>query len=201
MLNWKTGKVLPYVFLAVFLLIPAFAVADDVTDSINEGLEYYQKGDHGSAVESLNFAVQLIQQMKGAGLEAFLPEPLDGWTAEPANSQATGAAMMGGSVSANREYSKGSSSVDIQIITDSPMLQGVMMMFSNPMFAASSGGKLEKINGEKGIVKYDAGSRDGEVQLVIANRFYIVVNGNDVNKDDLINYAQGIDFKKLATLP
>ncbi|MBN2428497.1 MAG: hypothetical protein JXK94_09190 [Deltaproteobacteria bacterium] len=201
MSKWNMIKVWCCAFLAVFLLIPAFAGADDVTDSINEGLKSYQKGEHGSAVESLNYAVQLIQQMKGEGLEAFLPEPLSGWTAEPASSQASGGAMMGGAVAASRAYSKDSSSVDIQIITDSPMMQGVMMMFSNPMFATADGGKLEKINGEKAIVKYDAANREGEIQLVVANRFFIVIDGSDVSKDDLKSYAQGIDFKKLATVP
>ena len=145
--------------------------------------------------------VQLIQQMKGEGLESFLPEPLSGWTAEPANSQAASAAMMGGGVAASRQYSKNSSSVDVQIITDSPMLQGMMMMFSNPMLATADGGKLERINGEKAIVKYNAANRDGEIQIVVANRFFIIIDGNDVSKEDLKGYAKGIDLKKLTTLP
>jgi hypothetical protein len=201
MLSWKTGKVWLCTLLTVFMFLPALAGADDVTDSINEGLEYYQQGEHTSAVESLNYAAQLIQQMKGEGLESFLPAPLSGWTAEAASSQAAAAAMMGGGVTASRSFSKGSSSVDVQIITDSPMLQGMMMMFSNPMLATADGGKLEKINGQKAIVKYDAANNRGEIQIVVANRFFIAIDGNDVSKDDLKAYAKGIDFKKLAALP
>jgi hypothetical protein len=201
MSNWNIAKVGFYGFLAVSLVFPLFAHADDVTDSINEGLEYYQQGEHGSAVESLNYAVQLIQQMKGEGLEAFLPEPLAGWTAEPTTSQGAGGAMMGGGVTAGREYYKDSSSVDIQIISDSPMLQGMMMMFANPMLAAADGGKLEKINGEKAMVKYDAGSREGEIKVAVAKRFFVLIDGNDVSKEDLKAYAQKIDYKKLAALP
>jgi hypothetical protein len=201
MANGYVGKLVFYGFLTVLLFCPAFAGADEVADSINEGLEYYQQGEHGSAVESLNYAVQLIQQMKGEGLEAFLPEPLDGWNAEPASSQGAGTAMMGGGVTASRTYNKGSSSVDIQIITDSPMLQGVMMMLSNPMLAMADGGKLEKINGEKALVKYDAGSREGEIQIAAANRFFIMIDGNDVSRDELKAYAQKIDVEKLVSLP
>jgi len=195
------GKMWFCTFLTIIFLLPALAGADDVTDSINEALEYYKKGEHSSAVESLNYAAQLIQQMKGEGLESFLPGPLSGWTAEPASSQAAAAAMMGGGVSASRQYSKDSSSVDVQIIADAPMLQGMMMMFSNPMLATADGGKLEKIGGEKAIVKYDAANREGEIQVVVANRFFIVISGNDVGKEDLKGYAQAINFKKLATLP
>jgi hypothetical protein len=201
MLSWETKKVWLCAFLTVFMFLPAFAGADDVIDSINEGLEYYKKGEHTSAVESLNYAAQLIQQMKGEGLESFLPAPLSGWKAEPASSQAAAAAMMGGGVAASRQYNKGSSSVDVQIIADAPMLQGMIMMFSNPMLATADGGKLERIKGEKAIVKYDAANRDGQIQIVVANRFFIVIEGNEVSKDDLQGYAKGIDYKKLAALP
>lgn len=53
--------------------------------------------------------------------------------------------MPGGGVSAERRYKKGAASVTVQIIADSPMLQGIMMMFSNPMLAGADGVKIEKI--------------------------------------------------------
>jgi hypothetical protein len=56
-----------------------------------------------------------------------------------------GAAVPGGGVSAERRYKKGAASVTVQIIADSPMLQGIMMMFSNPMLAGADGVKIEKI--------------------------------------------------------
>jgi hypothetical protein len=81
------------------------------------------------------------------------------------------------------------------------MMQGMMMMFSNPMMATSDGGKLEKINGERAIVKYSKENKDGNINIVIAGRFLITVDGNDVDRQDLIAFAQGIDFKKLAVMP
>jgi hypothetical protein len=91
--------------------------------------------------------------------------------------------------------------VTVSIITDSPMLQGLMVMFNNPMFATADGGKLEKINGQKAIVKYDAEGKNGEIQMVIANRFLVKVSGNNVEQQDLKEYASAIDFNKLASLP
>jgi hypothetical protein len=176
-------------------------LADDVTDSINEGLKQYGSGDFAGAVQSLDYASQLIRQKKGGQLEAFLPKPISGWKAEDAKSQAMGSAMFGGGVTAERSYVKGDSHVNIKIITDSPMMQGMMMMFSNPMLATSDGGKLEKINGEKAIVKYSNENKDGAINVVIAGRFLVTVEGNDVARQDLIAYAQGIDFKKLAAMP
>jgi hypothetical protein len=175
--------------------------ADEVTDSISEALENYKDGHYSDAVASLNYASQLIQQKKGEDLTPILPEALKGWTAEDASSQAMGAAMMGGGVTAERRYFREDSSINIQIITDSPILQGVMMMLSNPMFAASDGGKVQRINQQKAVVKYQQADRSGSIQIVVANRFLVTIEGSDVKKEDLETYAKAIDYKKLEALP
>ncbi len=175
--------------------------ADDVITSIDEGMEYYREGDYAEAVSSLNYAVQLIQQKKGQSLGKLLPQPLDGWTAEEVQSQAAGAAMFGGGVTAERKYSKDNSRITIRIVTDSPMLQGVMMMFSNPMFANADGARMERIGRQKAIVKYAASNQSGNVQMVVKNRFLVSVDGNSVSREELLDYAKAIDLKKLAELP
>ena len=190
------------IIVAAFLFIVSSPVlADDVTDSINEALKQYNNGEFADAAQSLDYASQLIRQKKGGQLEAFLPEPLPGWKAEAAKSQALGSAMFGGAVTAERSYVRDDGRVDVKIITDSPMMQGIMMMFSNPMMATADGGKLERISGEKAIVKYNNDKKDGTINMVIANRFLITVEGNDVARQDLISFAQGIDYKKLASMP
>ncbi|MFQ5445017.1 MAG: hypothetical protein ACE5EK_10425 [Nitrospinales bacterium] len=121
------------VLITTFLLFtfqPAYA--DDVTDSIMEALQQYKKGDLASAAGNLDYAAQLIRQKKGDQLQTLLPPPLPGWKAEDANSQAIGMAMLGGAVTASRKYRKGGSKVTVSIVTDSPMLQSIMMMFTNP---------------------------------------------------------------------
>lgn len=191
--------------VAVFSLFTGImataAVADDVTDYINEALQYYQDGKFSDAVSSLNFAEQLIQQKKSSGLESFLPEPLSGWSADAATSQAAGSAMMGGGISAERRYTKDGSSLRIQIMADSPMLQGVMMMMSNPMFATSDGGKMERIGNQRALVKLDPNNRSGEIQIIVANRFMVTVDGSDVTENELKEYAGAIDYDKMAQLP
>ena len=193
------NKSLILALIAVGFCTPVFA--DDITDSINEALKYYNQGQYSEAVGSLNYAAQLISQKKGGQLEAFLPGPLDGWTAEDAGSQAQGAAMFGGGVMAERRYSKDSASVRLQIVTDSPLLQGMMVMFTNPAFAAADGGKLERIKGQRAIVKYNASNKEGKIDIVIANRILVTIEGNDVLKEDLVAYAGAVDYAKLADLP
>jgi hypothetical protein len=182
------------------ILFSGAVYGDEVTEAINEALQSYKDGKFSDAMGSLNYAAQLIGQKKGSDLQACLPEPLSGWQAEEATSQSMGAAMLGGGVSAERRYSKDSSSVTVQIVTDSPMLQAMMMMLSNPAMAGADGGKMERIAGEKAIVKYIAQDKNGTIVLVIANRFLINVEGDEVSLGDLKAYAGKIDYKKLGAL-
>lgn len=190
----------PLYMALIVLLCASAACADDITDSIGEALEYYNNGEYTEAVSNLNYAAQLIQQKKGGSLESFLPEPLKGWKAEKTSSQAAGAGIFGG-VTAEREYTKGNSSVSVTIVTDSPMLQGMAVMFSNPAFAVSDGGKMEKIAGQKAIVKYNTADQQGDVQIMVASRFLVSIDGREVNKSELKKYAEAINYKKLAELP
>ncbi len=194
------SKLLTAVLTVVLMAISIPALADDVTDSIDEALDYYKNGEYTDAVDSLNYASQLIQQKKSENLTTFLPEPLEGWTSKEPESKSAGAAMFGGGISAERKYSKGKNRITIEIIADSPMLQSVMMMFSNPMYATSDGGKLEKIKRQKAIVKFKPESMSGEIKIVVANRFLVTVKGNKTTKKDLKDYAKAIKYKKLAAM-
>ena len=197
----KTSNFLTVLLGILIIGITGSASADDVEDSVKEGLEYYKDGDYSSAAGSLEYAAQLIRQKKGGQLEVFLPKPLPGWTAEEASSQAMGAAMFGGGVTAERKFRKDNSRITVQIVTDSPMMQGMMMLFTNPAFAAADGGKLEKIKGQKAIVKYTPTTKKGDIKIMVVNRFLVSIEGNDINKEDLKNYAKAIDYKKLGALP
>jgi len=179
--------------ILLVLGLNSFAKADDITDSITEALEFYNQGNYQDAVENLTYASQLIQQKKGEGLKGYLPEPLEGWEADAPKLQASGPA----GITVERRYKKGKGSGTIQIITDSPMMQGFMMMFSNPMFATGDGAKRERIEGQKAIVKYEEGTQRGNVKIMVANRYYVSVEARGLSGEDLRALAGAVDYKKL----
>lgn len=191
----------PLCILLALLVYSMPCFADEITDSINEGLEYYKSGDFTSSVSSLRYATQLIQQKKGETLETILPQPLPGWTANSATSNAAAGELFGGGLSAEKSYEKEDSRVNITILADSPVMQGVMMMLSNPMILSSGGGKLRKIKNQKAVVKYDEMNKSGEVQVVVVNRFLVTINGNNVTEDELLEYAMAVNYLKLSRLP
>jgi len=184
-------------FIGVSIFISGAVWADEITDSIDEAIEYYKEGDFVEAANSLDYASQLIRQKRSGNLEAFLPEPLAGWSAENVKSKAVGAGYLGGMISANKKYRKDQSSVTIEIITDSPALQSMVMMFSNPAYASADGGKLTKIKRQKAIIKYTPSRKDGEINIVVAKQYLVTIKGQKVEESDLVDYASAIDYKKL----
>ena len=190
-------KFLIILFVGVSIFTSGAVWADEITDSIDEAIEYYKEGDFVEAANSLDYASQLIRQKRSGNLEAFLPEPLAGWSAEDVKSKAVGAGYLGGMISANKKYRKDQSSVTIEIITDSPALQSMVMMFSNPAYASADGGKLTKIKRQKAIIKYTPSRKDGEINIVVAKQYLVTIKGRKVEESDLVDYASAIDYQKL----
>ncbi len=183
---------------SISLPVSSHAVEDPVMKTINEAIQHYKDGKFTAAVTSLDYASQMIRQKKGEALGKLLPDPLPGWTAQQADSKAMGSAMFGGATTAERKYVKNDSTITVRYSTDSPMMQSMMMMFSNPIFA-SSAGKLELINGQKAIVDYKETS--GTVNIVIGNNLLVTVEGSNIKREDLMAYAGKIDMEKLTKLP
>jgi hypothetical protein len=174
-------------------------LADEVLESIQEASEAYHEKAYSEAVESLDYAKQLIMQMSSEGLMTFLPAPMEGWQGKEAKSQNMG--MLGGSSGVEKEYSASGPNnkrkrITLMIMGESPMLQGMMAMF-NPAIAGANGGKLQKIKRNKAIVKYSSDQLKGEVLINVAKKYLITVKGSNVAKEELMYYAKGVDYKGL----
>ncbi len=197
-MNTMLPRALLSLCAAGFLAGGAALRADDVTDSVDEALKAYKANDYATAAQSLDAAAQLVRQKRGELFKALLPAAPSGWTAEEASSQSAGAAMFGGGVTAERHYTKGDSSITVKLITDSPVMQGVMMMMGNPLFANSDGGKLERIKGQKAIFKNKDGN--GSVNVVVNGTLLVQIEGSQVTDKDLHAFAEAIDYAKIASM-
>jgi hypothetical protein len=174
--------------------------ADEILEAIDEAAAAYNEKAYSEAVESLDYAKQLIMQMSSEGLMMFLPEPMDGWEGKDAKSQNLG--IIGGSSGIEKEYTKlgdgngGRGRIVLTIMGESPMLSGMMAMF-NPAIAGADGGRLQKIKRNKSIVKFSAENRSGEIMINVAKKYMVIVKGNNVEKEDLMYFAEAIDYKGL----
>lgn len=183
-----------HILLTILLLLsPTLLFADEVEEAIKQATELYKGGNSQQAVTQLEYAAQLIREQRGNSLKQFLPEALKGWEAEDAEAQTAGAAMFGGGTSVSREYFKGEDvSVTITITTDSPMLQSVLMMFSNPMIFQSQGAKLKMIKGQQVIFNDDG------AMTVVNNAYLVQVEKSGLESGgidpDVLAYVEAINF-------
>ena len=167
---------------------------------MNEAIEAYKEKEYVEAAESLDYAKQLIQQLRSEAIMKLLPEPLPGWESKTAQTQSMG--MLGGMAGVVKEYFKpgtgdqGRKRITINIMAESPMMQGMMTMF-NPAYAGAQGGKLQKIKRNKAIVKYNPDSRSGEANVLVKKSYIVSIKGNSVDKKDLLDYAEAVDYKGL----
>ena len=170
------------------LVMPAHA--DEIEDVLTEALELYRDGDIAGAKESASYALQLMQQMKGAQMAALLPDPLDGWEAQEAESSGGGMGLFGGNT-ASRSYTRDGETVTVTYIADSPMIAQMAALFSNPAIMGSQG-KVTRINRQTAVIGED------QIQMLVDNRIMVTVDGGSA--DDRLAYAEAIDVKALRDL-
>jgi len=183
--------------LAIVLCSQPLLAEDNVLSTIKEAIMQYQAGDYTGASSNLDYASQLVRQQKSEKMKGLLPAPPAGWQAGEASAQALGAAILGGGVTVSRDYTKGSSAVSVEIVSDSPVLQSVLVMINNPMFAGAGGGKLETVKGQRSIIKYENSKKSGELYIVVASRFVITIKGRQVTREDLLAFAEIMDYRVL----
>lgn len=172
--------------------LPAIA-ADDILDAIDQARKAYQANDFANAKQSLDLASQLIGQKNAEGFAALLPAALPGWKAEKVQTAAVGAAMFGAS-SASRSYSNAKGDhVDVTITGDSALIMQFATILANPQIAGAMG-KLVRIGNQRAVQ-----SAEGDVHMVIANKFLVMVNGSGP-ADAKLAYAQAVDVAKLSKM-
>jgi len=185
-------RILTALLLAALCLPPAQA-ADDVLDAIDSARKAYQSGDLGGAKQSLDLASQLIGQKNAEAFAALLPAPLAGWKADKAQTAAIGAVGFGAST-ASRTYTNGKGqNVDVQITGDSALVTQFATLLANPQIAGAMG-KIVRVGNQRGIQ-----NPDGDINMVIANKYMIVVSGS-ADAVAKMAYAQAVDVAKLAKM-
>ena len=185
-------RILTALLLAALCLPPAQA-ADDVLDAIDSARKAYQSGYLGGAKQSLDLASQLIGQKNAEAFAALLPAPLAGWKADKAQTAAIGAVGFGAST-ASRTYTNGKGqNVDVQITGDSALVTQFATLLANPQIAGAMG-KIVRVGNQRGIQ-----NPDGDINMVIANKYMIVVSGS-ADAVAKMAYAQAVDVAKLAKM-
>lgn len=186
--------------LLILVFPPPALMADDdkIISTINEATLQYTAGKYSEAASNLDYAAQLVRQRKSEKLKSFLPKAPTGWIANEIRAQTLGAAMLGGGITVSRDYRRGASLVSLEIVADSPVLQSVLAMMKNPVLSGVSGTRMETIQGQKALIKYNSSRKKGELYVVVDSRFLVSIKGKDLPQEDLFLFGEKIQYNELA---
>jgi len=198
MKQWPAACLLALLSLAVALPV----AADEISGQLEKGLKLYEDGKLSQAIGEIEFALAQLKQKKAEALGKIFPEAPSGWTAHKPKSSSAGAGMLGGGISASRRYQDdGKGRVKIEVIADSPLIQSLAMMLSNPMFLTSGkGGKLVRLQGHKAVLKEQ--EQRAELQALIDNKVLVRVTARRVEDPGQVaqDFAAKMDLAKLKEL-
>ena len=173
------------VLVGAALAAPAFA--DQVTDQISKALAAYQNHQPRAALAALDAAANTLRQARADALKELLPPAPADWIADPAQTSAVSAAMLGGGITASRTYHLGDEQVEVQYTTDSPMLMQMATLVDSPL-GESPGVKTIKIGGRD--TSYTA--KDNSF-LTVAGKAIIRVQGNPQTPQSTVPNLPGCD--------
>lgn len=192
-----------WLWAAIF--VPGMLLADEIEDThaeikqaITAGTEAYQAGELSQAVTQFDYVSTLVRQLQAGELGNLFPEPLSGWKADEVESQAGSTAFFGGGINASRSYRKDGGQLEISITKDSPLLQTMGMLFTNPSMATMGGYKVKRIKGQTAMIKSEGNSQ--ELQMMVANSILIQITGRGINENDLKAYAEALDIEAITKL-
>lgn len=139
-------------------------------------------------------------------LKALLPETLG--DLKRTNIEGEKVAAMGMNISnANADYSDAENNLSIDIkITDLGSVSGLSGLAAYGWYMVdidkeneSGYEKTITYKGNKGYEKYDNENKDGELSILVAKRFVVEVNGNNVSMDQMKAAVDMIDVGKLES--
>lgn len=167
-----------------------------------KGLEAFAKGLQGLGGATGSDG-KPVEPVSFRDLQTVFPD-LDGWEkGKPTGERMTTPVRFS---QAEIEYQKGDSRIQIKIV-DSGLNQLLLIpytMFLNSGYEKETSSGYEKstpVAGQPGWEKWNSESKDGEVNALVAKRFVVTIEGDDIADTKLLHQvASKLDLARLASL-
>jgi hypothetical protein len=167
--------------------------AEKMADAMKKMTEAF---NDGKKVEPVNFR----------DLKALLPASLSGFTRGEASGERNAAMGMNVAEAHTEFTTEDGKSIRIKI-TDFGSMSGAIKMAAFAWTMADidreSGNEYERTstyNGHKAFERYNSADRRGEITVLIAGRFAVEVEGNDVDMSEIKGALSKVDVAKLASM-
>lgn len=136
-------------------------------------------------------------------LQTVLPA-VDGWEMEKPRGERMTMPVPFSQTEAN--YKKGDANVEVKIVDSAfnSLLVAPWAMFLTAGYEKETSDGYEKsvnLGGNPGFEKWDSDGKDGELNLVVAKRFLVTIEGNGIDNSKVLHeFASKLDTSKLAGL-
>lgn len=165
---------------------------EDISNAISKALRDLNNGE---VVEAVDFRI----------LKAILPERLEGLARINWEGEKTGMAGLKYSI-AKAKYTKGDTEVDINII-DGAGFAGIVTglaawsMVEVDRETTSGYERTTKLEGHKAFEKYDSQTKEGQLSVILSDRFIVNIEADNLEKEGLLRKLfAGLDINKLQKL-
>jgi len=185
------------IILSCAFLTP-LAHADEITDTIDKSINYYELGELSNATTQLGYAAKLISQKQVHIIARLFPEPLAGWTSRKAEGQSTGVGLaMNMGVMSERQYQNGNNEIlTITIHQNSPMIQAIKPILTNSSIVAKRLGRSITVNDQQAFIQDKNGTK--KLTLLDESKLLIIeTKGEEVLEAEMMQYARAIDLNQI----
>lgn len=166
----------------------------------------YGEKKYGRTLSELSLLVGAISKLRVEQIKTVLPAAPEGWKAEDPSGDTTGAMVGFAGLAVRRGYSKSGGSeeqprVDLELVSDSPMIGMVAPMFGNPaMVASQEGMSVINLKGNKrAILEWHKDTKGGNLKVLLGNsNCLLTITASNCAKTDLSDvFAKALDIEKI----
>jgi hypothetical protein len=197
-------------FISVFTCSICFAQGD-YTKYMATAKTSFAKPDLEDTRYNLMLSLQQLDMKVGQEILKILPEKMDTLTAQKGrdNIMANSAGFIGTTI--HREYGVSEmTKVNVDIVSNSPMVASLNAWLNNPMLASMGGRKAMKVDGYKGSYTYEESETTdatgkvikvprSEMQIPIFSSL-VTVKCDNMKEDDFVKMLNTLPVSKIAEM-
>jgi hypothetical protein len=173
------------------------AGADEVTDAMAKAEEAYGAKEYKEASSQLQTALVGVNKLLIGQIQAELPDPPSGWTAddpEGMDGSAFGMGFFANLMVSRTYYPPNDSSIEVSIAANSPLIGTLQAYVSNPMLAAMAGDEMKKteICGNDAIEEFSEENDQASINILAGRSTLISVEGDGYADEEHVRTLAGM---------
>lgn len=177
--------------------------AESAAEDMAKGFEGLAKAMEGLAGNVTGGDGKPVDPVSFRDLQAALPE-MSGWEMEaPRGERMTSPIPFS---QTETSYTRGDARIDAKIVDSgfSQMLIAPWAMFMAAGYERETSDGFERsvqIDGNPGFERWESGQRHGELNVVVAKRFLVTIEGRDIDDPKVLHdFMRGVDMGKLEEM-